>query len=94
MYIFNKIVWVIALKIMKELSDYIFEKELYIRYYKGNINIVNYKEILHFSSDKIEISYANGSIIVSGKNLVVSKLIMDEILIGGDIKSLEFMVKS
>lgn len=84
----------IALKIMNELSKYIFEKELEVRYYKGKLNIINYKEIIHFSSDKIEISYLGGTIIILGKNLVVSKLIIDEMLISGSIKTVEFVVKS
>ncbi len=57
--------------------------------YEGYLNIVNYKEISNFSSNKVDILYDNGKITINGKNLVVSKLLDNELLINGEIKNIE-----
>ena len=57
--------------------------------FNNKVNVVNYKEIGHFDSDKVIINYSNGSVVIKGNNLVVSKLMNSEILICGNIKSVE-----
>ena len=53
------------------------------------MDIVNYSDISHFDNNKIIINYNDGSVLISGKNLVVSKLLKDELLIEGSIDKLE-----
>ncbi len=75
--------------IINGLRSYILEDDFEIRLLKNRVNIVNYKEIGHFDSDKVIINYSDGSVIIKGNNLVVSKLMNDEILICGEIKNIE-----
>ncbi|MDD2203175.1 MAG: YabP/YqfC family sporulation protein [Bacilli bacterium] len=77
------------MKIIDKLSDYIYDKDMSIHVYENHVNIVNYKEIASFDSTKIVIIYNNGSINIGGKNLVVSKLLSNELLISGEIKQIE-----
>jgi sporulation protein YqfC len=77
------------MNIIERLSDYIYDNELSIHIYKKHVNIVNYKEISNFSTTKISITYEGGLITISGKNLVVSKLLSNEILISGEVKQIE-----
>lgn len=65
------------------------ENEFEIKIVKNMINIVNYESIGHFDSNKIIVRYSEGSVVINGSNLVVSKLLKDEILIAGIIKSVE-----
>lgn len=64
------------------------EPKIYI--YQNKINISNFLNIDHFSNDKIIIKLKNNSIIISGDSLVISKLLIDEILINGKINKIEF----
>lgn len=72
------------------LKNYILENDFKIIYLINKLNVVNYSDISHFDSNKIIINYKNGSVLISGKNLIVSKLISDELLIEGNIDKIEF----
>lgn len=72
------------------LRNYILESDFKIIYLTNKLNIVNYNDISHFDSNKIIINYSDGSVLISGNNLVVSKLLKDELLIEGSINKIEF----
>ncbi len=72
------------------LRNYILESDFKIIYLTNKLNIVNYNDISHFDSNKIIINYNDGSVLISGKSLVVSKLLKDELLIEGSINKIEF----
>lgn len=75
--------------IVHKFRDYILEEELKITILENKVDIVNYTEIGHFDSNKIIVRHAKGNIVVNGNNLVVSKLLIDEVLITGTIKNIE-----
>ncbi len=75
--------------IVNRFRDYILDDELKITILEDCVNIANYKEIGHFDSNKIIIRHEKGNIIVNGEKLVVSKLLVDEVLITGKIKNVE-----
>lgn len=72
------------------LRNYILENDFKIIYLTNKLNIVNYNDISHFDSNKIIINYSDGSVLIGGNNLVVSKLLKDELLIEGSINKIEF----
>ena len=76
--------------ILKDFRTYILENELKINILIGKIDIVNYIEIDHFDDTKIMVRYEKGLVVIKGENLTISKLLNDELLILGKIKSLEF----
>ena len=78
------------MKYKDKVRSYFLEDKFKLIYIENKINIVNYESIGHFDSNKIIVRKGNGTIIVNGTNLVVSKLINDEILIDGKISSVEF----
>ena len=69
---------------------YILENQFKMIYLSNKLDIVNYIDISHFDSNKIIIDYNEGSVLISGKSLVVSKLVSDELLIEGSIDKIEF----
>ena len=71
------------------LRNYILESDFKIIYLPNKLDIVNYSDISHFDNNKIIVNYNDGSVLISGKNLVVSKLLKDELLIEGSIDKLE-----
>lgn len=75
------------------LRDFILESDFKINYIKDKLDIVNYSFVDHFDDDKIIIRYSNGIVIIKGDKLVISRLLDDEILISGNIKSIEIKWK-
>ena len=75
---------------LKDLRTYILENEFKINILIGKIDIVNYIEIDHFDDTKIMVRYEKGLVVIKGENLTISKLLNDELLVLGKIKSLEF----
>ena len=77
------------MKIISKVRNYLLEEEFQINVYKNKVNIVNYISIGHFDSNKVVVNYIDGEILIVGSNLVVSKLMNDEVLITGVIKNIE-----
>ena len=75
---------------LKDLRTYILENEFKINILTGKVDIVNYIEIDHFDDTKVIIRYEKGIVKIKGENLIISKLLNDELLILGKIKVVEF----
>ncbi len=71
------------------LRSYLLENDFKIILSNTYINILNYIEILSVSSNNIKIKYKLGIIDITGINLVIKKLLKDEILIIGIINKIE-----
>ena len=76
--------------IIDGIRSYILENDLKITIVNNKINIVNYKDIGQFDSNKVVVKTDNKDVIVKGSDLVVSKLMNNEILITGVFNTLEF----
>ena len=74
---------------LRDLRNYILENEFKINYIAGKVNIVNYECIDHFSDEKVMIRHSSGTVVIKGENLIISKLLNDEILISGTVKTIE-----
>lgn len=71
------------MKILYKLNNFINENEYKIIITDSYINIINYEEIVDFNSTRISVRHNKGVTIVVGNDLVVSKMVEDEILITG-----------
>ena len=78
------------MNIIKKISGFINDNEYRLQYINNSINIINYKEIKEFGENKIIVSSSYGLSIINGSNLVVSKMLDNEILITGTITNIEF----
>lgn len=77
------------MKIINNFRSFLLEDNFEIHIYKNKINIVNYTSIGHFDSNKIIIYSDSGFVTIKGEELVVAKLLTDEVLITGVISSIE-----
>ena len=75
---------------LSTLRSYILEDEFKITILTKKIDIVNYSEIDHFDENKIIVRFNKGIVIVKGEDLSIAKLLNDELLILGIIKTVEF----
>lgn len=72
------------------MFNYLNNKDLEINIINNKLYVINYLNVNSFSREKIRLNYENGILVVNGNNLVINKLLKDEILISGEIKSIEF----
>ena len=70
----------------RELNSFFIEEGIII--VDNKVNIVNYKKIDYFDFDKIILSMNDKKIIFKGNNLVLTKLLNDEVEIKGVIKNI------
>lgn len=77
------------MRIINNFRNFILDEELEINVYKNKVNIVNYTSIVNFTSKEIIVNYDEGQIIVTGNNLSISRLLIDEVLISGVIEKIE-----
>lgn len=77
------------MKIFDRLNNYINENNFKITIGINYVNVVNYTLVLDFNSNLVSIKYNNGIVDISGTNLVVNKMIKDEILVTGNIENIK-----
>ena len=71
------------------LDRYLMDTTYKIIIKDNTINIINYEEIKDFSSNKIVVKNKKNITTIIGKDLVVSKMQDNEVLITGLIKTIE-----
>lgn len=77
------------MSVINRIRNYLLEEEFVISVYPDHVNVVNYKRIGHFDSEKVMLDYDKGTLVIRGEKLVVSKLLHDEVLVTGMIKNIE-----
>lgn len=72
------------------LREYIYDRNFQVIILNNMVNILNYIDIVSFSDSKIIIKYDKGTLLINGSNLVIGKMLNDELLIKGKIINIEF----
>ena len=75
------------MKLFDRIDNYISEYKYKVIIVDNSVNIVNYKKIIEFTDNVIKVESKDGITTVNGSNLVISKMLSDEILITGKIYS-------
>ena len=75
---------------LNKVMNYIKDDCFNITLTNDMINVNNYLDINYMEDDKISLRYKKGTLLIIGKNLVVKKLLDNEILIVGDILEIDF----
>lgn len=76
------------MKIINKLESYLSDNDYRIILRNNCVNIINYDEIIHFSSIKISVKVAENVVAFAGSNLVITKMLDNEILITGNISNI------
>lgn len=74
---------------IRQIRNYIENKDFKIVILNNKVNVVNYKDIIKISTQLISLDSGTDIVNIKGDNLVLGKLLDDEILIVGKISSLE-----
>lgn len=78
-------------KLFRMIDNYTTDNNFSMIYKNKSLNVINYTKILDFSSTLISFEYSGACYYVEGENLVISKMVDDEILITGSIKKITFI---
>lgn len=78
---------------INNIKNIILENKFKFCYLNGYLEITNYESIPIFNFEEINIKYKEGMLMIYGDDLVISKLEKDELLIGGNIRSIEIRKK-
>ena len=74
---------------LEKISNYVNDKEFRLTLYNDKIHIINYKKIISLESNYLSILCLNKKILVTGNNLILSKILDNELLIKGTINNIE-----
>ncbi len=77
------------MKIKDRVNNYLNDNEFRVTVFANKIDIINYTSILDFSSTEISVKVNNKIVIVTGDDLVISKMYDDELLIKGKINNIK-----
>ena len=77
------------MQLINKFRSYLLEEEFKVHVFPNKVNVVNYTNIDHFDNNSVMIRYLEGILVIKGEHLVVSKLVQDEVLVEGTIKSIE-----
>lgn len=75
--------------LIRKIKDYVLDNRLKINILGDELNIVNYLDIVTIEENRVCIMAENKKIIIKGKNIALNKLLENEVLISGNIKSIE-----
>ncbi|MBQ2872511.1 MAG: YabP/YqfC family sporulation protein [Bacilli bacterium] len=76
------------MKLISKLDRYLENKNYELIIKENKINIINFQEIIDFSVNKISLRCDNKIINIEGKNLIIAKMLDEEILITGIITNI------
>jgi sporulation protein YqfC len=77
------------MKIKDRINNYLNDNEFRVTVFANKIDIINYTSILDFSSTEISVKVNNKIVIITGDDLVISKMYDDELLIKGKINNIK-----
>lgn len=78
------------MEMISKIRSYLLETEFSMHCYEDQIDIVNYREISRISDTGIDILSNQNRIVITGKNLTITRLLEDEVLIKGKFEKIEF----
>ena len=78
-------------RLIRRVDNYINDRRFSMMYKNNSLNVINYTKIIDFSDTLISFEYKDNSYYVDGENLVISKMMDNEMLITGMIKKITFI---
>lgn len=76
---------------MLDIRHFINDTSFQIIYIDNSLDIVNYTNINYMEDNKISLDFYKGKLLIKGSNLIVKRLLEREILVTGNIESIEFI---
>lgn len=78
------------MELLGKIRQCLLPENLEVHLYPEYLHIVSFTSIGEISTEKMIVRHQNGMIQIKGKNLSLSKLLGDEVLIKGSVEQIEF----
>lgn len=75
--------------LIKEVSEYLIDKEFRMNLYSNKLHIVNYNKLISIDDDYISVMNNSNKIVIKGSNLTLIKILDHELLIKGKVNKIE-----
>ena len=75
---------------LKSLKKYLNDNDYSINIWDSFIDINNFNEIIILEDNRVIVSISNKKITISGDNIVINKLLNNELLLSGNFNSITF----
>ena len=76
---------------LRKFFDVVKDKTFRMIVEINTINIINYTDIVTFDEEEIIIKTNEKMLKIKGKNLIIDKLLQDEVLVSGEITKIELI---
>lgn len=77
--------------VLRRVYEYVKDDEFRFTVYNDRLHIINYEKINTLNSDYILVESLDKKINIKGNNLVLNRLLEKEVLIVGNVKSIEVL---
>lgn len=74
---------------LDRLNNYIDDKKFKLIFEENLIDIINYTRLITIENNYVSLNINNKKIIIKGKKLILKKLLDNELLLNGEVTSLE-----
>ncbi len=74
---------------LKQVKNYCLDSTFQFHYQNGQLDVINYLELVVLEASRISLRCDMGLFIVKGEDLTIQKLLDQEILISGQIHTIE-----
>lgn len=74
---------------LRNLYEFVKDDEFRFTVYSNRVHIINYDKIDSLNSDYILVSYSNKKVSIKGRDLVLNKMLNNELLVVGVVKNIE-----
>ncbi len=72
------------------IKNFLYDQEYFVSLYKNYIHIYNFEKIQKFNNEEMIFQFVDFVLIVKGEKLLIKKMLKNEVLIKGTIKSLNY----
>lgn len=76
---------------LDKLNNYINDKEFKFTVYENKIHVINFKRIVTLEDNHISLLSQNKKLNINGINLILEKLLDNEMIIKGNINKIEVL---
>lgn len=89
LFFYQKTYNLLVNNMLDRLNNYIDDKKFKLIYEENLIDIINYTRLITIENNYVSLYINNKKIIIKGKKLILKKLLDNELLLNGEVTSLE-----
>ena len=75
--------------IIDNIKNFLYDKKYFINIFDNYIHVFNYIKLNDFNDSMIKLSFLDFDLIIKGKNLFITKMLKNELLIKGELLTME-----